>query len=68
MLKTVRSADGRDHWPFKVGSQVFRPSPVVRITGDCRLTDGFHLFYRIRRNTSVWKLGDFLAKDYRFYG
>ena len=68
MLKTVRSADGRDHWPFKMGREVFGASPVVRITGDRRLTDGFHLFYRIRRNTSVWKLGEFLAKDYRFYG
>ena len=66
MLKTVRSTDGRDHSLFKLGSEIFRTSPVVSIPDDYWLTVGFDLFDRVRTNMSVWKLSESLAKDYRF--
>ena len=68
MPKTVRWTDGQDHELFKMGSEIFRTSPVVSMPDDYWLTVGFDLFDRVRTDMSVWKLSDFLAKDYRFQG
>ena len=64
MLKAVRSTDESDHRPFKMGSNIFRTSSVVRITDDYRLINGSDLFDRVPTNMSVWKLSVFFAKDF----